>query len=408
MGSPLAADSDADEMGRPGPSRVPRLAAIVDDESGVRAYLAAVIKKMGLQPVEAASPEEVLKIVERDENALVLLDLSLGRSDGVLVLEELAAHKFTGSVILISGHDQVILDQVNSIGRRLKLTMLPPLKKPFKPDALRQIVRDAALMPTEGPVKLDVLKALKQNRVELYYQPKIDLRSLAPIGAEAQIVVNDPTHGVVGEDRLSDLSQEERAALTMFSLRRAIKDWEKLAADSVVLRLAVNVPSANLLNSELIEIIRRGRPDDPRWPGLILEIPERSIPADTAEMQDALLRLKLHNVDIAIDDVEMKNDNYLKLRNTRLAELKLHRRYSDGCASHRDHMTVCRAVVELGSRLKVPVVAQGIETAADQKALERAGYHAAQGNVLAVAANVSEFKRFMRTTYLTQAAPARG
>jgi CheY-like chemotaxis protein len=239
MGSPLAANNDADETGRPVPSRVPRLAAIVDDESGVRAYLAAVIKKMGLQPVEAASPEEVLKIIERDENALVLLDLSLGRSDGVLVLEELAAHKFTGSVILISGHDQVILDQVNSIGRRLKLTMLPSLKKPFKPDALRQIVRDAALMPTEGPVKLDVLKALKQNRVELYYQPKIDLRSLAPIGAEAQIVVNDPTHGVVGEERLSDLSQEERAALTMFSLRRAIKDWEKLAADSVVLRLAV-------------------------------------------------------------------------------------------------------------------------------------------------------------------------
>jgi EAL domain-containing protein (putative c-di-GMP-specific phosphodiesterase class I) len=70
-------------------------------------------------------------------------------------------------------------------------------------------------------------------------------------------------------------------------------------------------------------------------------------------------------------------------------------------------MTVCRAVVELGTRLKVPVLAQGIETAADQKALERAGYNAGQGNVLAAPAGVVEFKRFMRTTYLTQGASVR-
>jgi EAL domain-containing protein (putative c-di-GMP-specific phosphodiesterase class I) len=254
-------------------------------------------------------------------------------------------------------------------------------------------VRDAALLPTEGPIRIDVLNALKQNRAELYYQPKIDLRSLAPIGAEVHVVFNDPTHGVVSEERLTELSQDELAALTKFTLRRAIKDWEKLAADSVVLRLAVDVPTAKLLNGDLIEIVRR--------------VPERSIPADTSEMQDTLLRLKLHNVDIAIDDVEMKNDNYLKLRNTRLAELKLHRRYADGCATNRDHMTVCRAVVELGGRLKVPVLAQGIETAADQKALERVGYNAGQGNVLAVAGGVAELKRFMRTTYLTQGAAAR-
>jgi EAL domain-containing protein (putative c-di-GMP-specific phosphodiesterase class I)/ActR/RegA family two-component response regulator len=407
MTSPLVSSSDADDMGQPGPSRAPRIAAIVDDESGVRAYLAAVIKKMGLRPMEASCPEEVLTIIERDPNALVLLDLSLGRSDGVLVLEALSARKFTGPILLISGHDQAILDQVNSIGRRLQLTMLPALKKPFKPDALRQIVRDAALLPTEGPIRIDVLNALKQNRAELYYQPKIDLRSLAPIGAEVHVVFNDPTHGVVSEERLTELSQDELAALTKFTLRRAIKDWEKLAADSVVLRLAVDVPTAKLLNGDLIEIVRRERPDDPRWPGLVLDVPERSIPADTSEMQDTLLRLKLHNVDIAIDDVEMKNDNYLKLRNTRLAELKLHRRYADGCATNRDHMTVCRAVVELGGRLKVPVLAQGIETAADQKALERVGYNAGQGNVLAVAGGVAELKRFMRTTYLTQGAAAR-
>src|SRR5262245_16426580 len=104
MASPLAANNDEEETGQSGPSRVPKIAAIVDDESGVRAYLAAVIKKMGLKPMEAASPEEVLKIIDRDPNALVLLDLSLGRSDGVLVLEDLSARKFTGSVLLISGH----------------------------------------------------------------------------------------------------------------------------------------------------------------------------------------------------------------------------------------------------------------------------------------------------------------
>jgi DNA-binding NtrC family response regulator len=125
MTSPLVSSSDADDMGQPGPSRAPRIAAIVDDESGVRAYLAAVIKKMGLRPMEASCPEEVLTIIERDPNALVLLDLSLGRSDGVLVLEALSARKFTGPILLISGHDQAILDQVNSIGRRLQLTMLP-------------------------------------------------------------------------------------------------------------------------------------------------------------------------------------------------------------------------------------------------------------------------------------------
>ena len=62
---------------------------------------------------------------------IIVLDLSLGVSDGIDVIRSLAASRFGGAILLISGRDTDTIGEVNKIGAHHGLTMLPFLQKPF-------------------------------------------------------------------------------------------------------------------------------------------------------------------------------------------------------------------------------------------------------------------------------------
>jgi DNA-binding response OmpR family regulator len=64
--------------------------------------------------------------------ALIVLDFELGRSDAVEVMGQLAGLKYAGAVLLISGRDEETLGDIRRIGEQQGLTMLVPLRKPFR------------------------------------------------------------------------------------------------------------------------------------------------------------------------------------------------------------------------------------------------------------------------------------
>jgi DNA-binding response OmpR family regulator len=85
---------------------------------GITHFVARVAGRLGILCHEAGSAEAIQALALVHPTALIFLDLSLGRGDAVQVLKFLTAHKFAGSVVLISGHEQGVLDHVTDIGRR--------------------------------------------------------------------------------------------------------------------------------------------------------------------------------------------------------------------------------------------------------------------------------------------------
>jgi response regulator of citrate/malate metabolism len=92
---------------------------------------------MGLHGLEASSASDVRPIAAQHTDARVVLDLSLGEDDGINVMATLAAERFVGGIILISGHDDDLLRCARNIGAGMNLNIVSTLRKPFTLDALR-------------------------------------------------------------------------------------------------------------------------------------------------------------------------------------------------------------------------------------------------------------------------------
>src|SRR5207244_152607 len=119
------------------------------------------------------------------------LDVSLKESDAIDVIRTLGEKSYRGVVQLMSGSDTLLLDDVRRIGARHGLHMRPPLHKPFRAEAIRHAVTAAPLdgqpettVTLSPAMRLGLDEALANGWLELWYQPKIDLRTKVLAGVE--------------------------------------------------------------------------------------------------------------------------------------------------------------------------------------------------------------------------------
>jgi DNA-binding NtrC family response regulator len=127
---------------------------IIDDESFICENVQRILSSEGFQVCAAASGQEARDIVASQEIDLALLDLNLGTENGIDVLKSLKELDPELLVIIITGYGSV-----ESAVESLKLGAFHYMKKPFKSDALRLIVKLALKTQT---LKREVRK-LKQS-----------------------------------------------------------------------------------------------------------------------------------------------------------------------------------------------------------------------------------------------------
>src|SRR5579863_6288139 len=191
-------------------SESPQTALVLDDEVQIGNFVCKALTSFGLSARHFTDPLQFLLEVKRAPPDILVLDLALGRSDAVDVMRKLEFLKFAGQVILISGHDQATLREFERIGRAHGLRMLSPLHKPFRTAEFRAVIQSAPKPPdigtednqpseASGAVKpASILQeALDNDWLEVWYQPKMDLRLLSICGAEALIRAQHPERGTI-------------------------------------------------------------------------------------------------------------------------------------------------------------------------------------------------------------------
>ena len=318
-----------------------RHAFIVDDEAPVRAFVSKALTSAGYTPHEFARVPEVEAALTLLSPEVIVLDLSLGGSDAVEMMRSLSASRYGGNVMLISGHDDSTIEEVRKIGERRGLAMLPSLKKPFRLDNFRASLAEAkkpeAADVSNGP---DLESALRHNWLELWYQPKIELKSMEICGAEALIRLRHPDSGIASPATfLPEPGDELYQPLTDFIVRRSLADWSSFAAWPTVganwtkKRLAINVPVSVLQSTDFIANVRRHLPAHPEFPGLIVEITEDEAISDPELAREIAIQLRLYNVHVSIDDFGVGHSSLARLGELPFAELKLDRSYVDGCST---------------------------------------------------------------------------
>jgi EAL domain-containing protein (putative c-di-GMP-specific phosphodiesterase class I) len=244
--------------------------------------------------------------------------------------------------------------------------------------------------PADGKVTL--ADVLKRDWIELWYQPKVDLRSKRLVGAEGLVRARHPTRGVISPGVfLPGASEADMLALTERVIITALRDWETCAANGLSMKFSVNVPVTALTTLPLATILKEERPSSRDWPGLVMEVTEDEIVNDLDLANEVAAALRQFHCTLAIDDFGAGYSSLGRLRQLPFSELKIDRSYVMNCNTDKVNAGLCEVIVELSKRFGLTTVAEGIETPHESHKLQGIGCQIGQGYLFAKPMSPAEF-----------------
>jgi EAL domain-containing protein (putative c-di-GMP-specific phosphodiesterase class I) len=373
--------STAPEATAGGERRSP-LAFIIDEESNIRQFVSLILQGSGVDTIEFNEGASFRETPITRAPDLVFLNVNMEVQDAVQSIEALSKSGFSGDVQLISSRGSAVLDTVKQAGEQMKIRMLPVLKKPFETSAIQKIMSELKLGhgPPATGVKIGLAEALKNNWVEFWYQPKVDLRRKQLAGAEAFARVCHPEHGVLTpQSFMPDADEASVLTLAERALVSALKSGLNLARFGVNLRIAINVPVKCLVKLPVGQIVREHRPRVDDWPGLMIDVTEEQIVSEITLANELSQAFAEHNVRLAIDDFGKGYASLMKLKELPFAEMKLDRSFVVGCGTDKIHAPICKTVIDLAHSFGALAVGIGLEKASDTMALVSMGCDLGQG-----------------------------
>jgi EAL domain-containing protein (putative c-di-GMP-specific phosphodiesterase class I)/CheY-like chemotaxis protein len=366
---------------------------VVDGKNHNRIFLIEILEELGFISSECANPAELTAVLETAPDIIVL-----GMSgDGIQIdkiLWTLAENEFGGWVLSIGPRDSILLAAVRQLGNELGIAMLPTLPTPFSAEALRDSL--AMFLPQEArprPV-VDVAEALKLDWFELWYQHKIDARSLAPCGAEALVRMRHPAWGIVSPAHfIPDSRDPSFRGFSELVITCALEDWHYFLGQQGPIGISINLPVAFLRDQSAVAEMCLKMPKHPAFGGLLIEISCEEVLRHRDLVLEIAQRLRFRNIAISIDDVGAEWPELAAFDIFPFIELKVNRQFIDGCAEDRLKQIVCRGILDLAASRGVRTVAKGVESRADFRTVHDMGFDQVQGFLFGKPLSARKFAR---------------
>jgi len=200
----------------------------------------------------------------------------------------------------------------------------------------------------------------------LLYQPKVDLRTGRVFGVEALIRWRHPEHGLIPPPRFIGLAEESGmiVAIGEWVLRTACRQaqaWRAAGLDT--LTVSVNVSARQFEEKRLVERIAASLEDSGLPPGeLELEVTESLLMRDLNQAVARMRALKAMGVSLSIDDFGTGYSSLSALKSFPISTLKIDKSFVRDLATSADDQAIALAVISLGHRLHLRVIAEGVET----------------------------------------------
>jgi diguanylate cyclase (GGDEF)-like protein len=241
--------------------------------------------------------------------------------------------------------------------------------------------------------------AIANDRLLLYYQPQIGLKSGAITGVEALLRWDHPERGLLEPQSFIPLAEEigMMGPLTEWVLRTSLRQVKRWRRAGIGLRLAVNMSPFNLRDSRLTNTISRllALYDIPAA-HLCLEFDESGITAEGEHAGELLGRFAALGVRISIDDFGTGYSSLAQLRGLPVDELKIDRSFVLGMLDDPQDAAIVSATVELAHKFGIDAVVEGIENRPTWDAISTLGADAAQGNFIKIPLPAEEFEVWLR------------
>jgi EAL domain-containing protein (putative c-di-GMP-specific phosphodiesterase class I)/ActR/RegA family two-component response regulator len=367
---------------------------VVDDERVQRMLVTRTVAPMGYIVDDAANLAEATAHLLEHSNDAVVLDLSLGETEGISLLGALRDGKGDPILIFLSRLDERVLTASLRLASGMGLRVAGTLQKPASPVALRALLRDAPerLIPTSEPDRrpptVDELAYAIENRLIVpHYQPQVSLRDGRVVGVEAlarwpremadgQMADGHPPEVFVHLAEQCDLI----IPLTFQIMRASLEACGRWRVRHPNCRVSVNISPLVLAEPSLPDEIERLLLETGVGPGaLIAEITESTVIGNLLLAAEVLTRLRIKGIELSIDDFGTGHSSLLTLLRLPFSELKIDRSFISLCETDGEAWKIVRATISMARELGLRVVAEGIETEAVARLLRQIGCEVAQG-----------------------------
>ena len=261
-------------------------------------------------------------------------------------------------------------------------------------------------------LEADLRLAITREEFLLHYQPIVSLHTGAIIGVEALLRWQHPSRGCILPGEFLSVLEEAGLMLPVgqWVLRTACAQmhaWH--TAGLRALYVAVNLSARQLQQRDLAAMIAQILQETELAPHFLhLELTESSVMADVPASIATLQQLTAFGVQVSVDDFGTGYSSLSYLKHLPVATVKIDRSFVEKVATHPDDAAIISAVIAMAHRLKLEVVAEGIETEPQLAYLRAEGCDAIQGYLISPALPVAALEHRLRSEGLPLPEPTSG
>jgi diguanylate cyclase (GGDEF)-like protein len=228
----------------------------------------------------------------------------------------------------------------------------------------------------------ELRRAVEQDELILYYQPKVDLANDSVTQVEALVRWRHPERGFMPPDQFIPFAEHTGfiKSITRWVIRNAMAQAAKWHAAGLSIHISINVSARDLVNPDfpgIFDELMRTNTGSLQW--LTLEITESTIMADPGHAQSTLEYLSRLGLRLSVDDFGTGYSSLSYLKKLPVDELKIDKSFVLDMQGNKDDATIVRSTIDLGHNMGLKVVAEGVEDAGTCDALRRLGCDFVQG-----------------------------
>ncbi|MGI2875971.1 EAL domain-containing protein [Vibrio alginolyticus] len=232
-------------------------------------------------------------------------------------------------------------------------------------------------------LEIELQKALQQNGLEVWYQPKVNARDFSINGAEALVRWKHPVEGYISPGSFIPVAEragliEHLGRVVMRDVFNTVKRWKQQGI--LPGRVAINLSPEQFGNPQLIDFMEKLLRTTELDPSCItFELTESAVMSDSEHTLQMLNAIKKLGFALSIDDFGTGYSSLSYLARFPIDELKIDRAFINDIDTLPKQVTVIENIINLGKSLDLTVVAEGVETHQQATLLSNLQCNAIQG-----------------------------
>lgn len=237
--------------------------------------------------------------------------------------------------------------------------------------------------PISRLLETDLERAVRKEEFVFFYQPQLDLKTGKVKGVEALIRWHHPQKGMINPADFIPMLERTKLInqVTPFLFRQTMDDLKALQEMGFHdLFMSVNLSAVQLEDDKLAaKLTRQLKKSGILAKNYECEITETSVMENVSRALAILQQISDAGVILSIDDFGSGYASFDYLRRLSIQKLKIDMTFVSSLFEHENNEIILSAMIDLGHRLKLEVLAEGVETKKQEEWLQKNGCDMAQG-----------------------------